>query len=277
MTEESNSETENTMRLLERIVRRVAEKEKFDVSDLPVTHRDNFRASDRQRPMRCVDERPVVEHLGGQRTGHLNTEYNGIQIPGATPGALDILRRTSNLSEPDARFVVARVAHVDGFTMGAHSDDEHGHVRTVEQLTARKKGCGDQREKADGHLPMYKGSLKKHEIESRPEWLSSQRAPIIPLAGEHTAKIANVNLNPSTTNDNAGGNRRGRPMFNCDLGAAAGPLADSIYEVLQDTGLNKEGHTREEFKERFAENTARNYLQTLAALGAGGRKVHISK
>jgi hypothetical protein len=275
MSEESNTEVETTMRLLERLIRKVANEEGFEVEPLPSKNLANFRQARKDSPTRCVDERPVVEEVKGRRTGFSNATYDGIQIPGATPGALDILKKTIGIPEQEAREVIARVSYTDGFRMGAHIDDKHGQIDSPEELLKRKRGCGDQLKKMEGKLPMYKGT-NPNDLETRLDWLKSHNAPVIPLSGAHEAQLANINLNPETTYDNLQGKHKGQSMFNCDLGAVAGPLANSIHHVLEETGRNKQGMGKEELREAIAETTARNYLQTLKALGAKP-KVNFSK
>src|SRR3989344_1126545 len=239
MAEEVELEQNERLDMLERIILKVADEEGFTPKELPSKFKKHFQPIDIHAEDRCGDGREVLEEINGKSTGFKNATYNGPQSIGATPGRLDVTKKVAKISEDDSRFAISRAYIIDSRKMAAHSDDDHGHVNSLEDLEDKGIVCGNQNSKADNKLPMYpKGSVDRPLIKSRTKWFGERRSPIIPLAKAHTEKLANANLDPDTTFNNHSGVSSNESIFNCDIVPTA-DLAKTIHEVIVNNGLDK--------------------------------------
>jgi len=266
---ELNKDIENkdskSRSLLLRFVKEIGEEQGFEVTLLESSFKEYFVLSQNQ-PDRCVDGR---KRLIIKKRNITEKNYKGIQIPGASLGILDSLIVVTKLDENISRDVLLNTYKNNGILVGAHIDDEHGHIVDTALLIDRYLGCGNQKVLMEGKLAVFEG-MKVDEglIRERFGWVRNNGS-VIALTGEHKEKTAVVNLVRGTTFDTESGVENNSSVFNCDL-AEVYFRAGLLFDYLKNVNIKHKGpDEKDNFQEKFTKAILIDYLQTLSALGAG--------
>jgi hypothetical protein len=256
-------------RYLLELINEVATEEGFKVETLPAEFEPYYEVKlNPQAPDRCIDGRKPHNSCKG--------EYDGAQLPGGTVGLLDEVKAAELLSESEARDLVGRTYRRHGFTLGIHSDDHHCEITDPVELEKYEEGCGNQKKKAEGKIPMI-NDVSDELVRDRQKWVIDNGGQKIPLTDKHCESCGAINLVPGTTFNTSRAAVEEHAIFNADVAELymrAGLMFDTAGEEGMETIKAKIGDDRQKFQDDVTCALVRDYLQTARVL-AGADTIHV--
>lgn len=141
----------------------------------------------------CVDERQLSE-------GSPPDAKNGVEVPGAIYGILDMIKSLTGVNEDEARKIVIR----SGIPIAAHVDDHHH----------GQKGCGYAgKVETDPESVLASESITE---ENRLQWVQQHGGTVMEYTGVHNPSYAVINFRPEKSIDSDQAMARGIGIFNFD-------------------------------------------------------------
>lgn len=144
----------------------------------------------------CVDERQLSD-------GTPPDTLNGVEVPGAIYGILDMIKTLAHVSEDEARNIVLQ----SGIPIAAHVDDHH----------RGQKGCGYA-----GKVESAPESVLANEPISESDrlaWVRENDGIVLAYVGEHDPKFAVINFRRGKSIDSDQAMAAGIGIFNFDAWA----------------------------------------------------------
>jgi len=260
MTEQKRNERIPLRKALLERFQNIAEELGFTSKEMEQKFKKHYADVDKTQGDRCVDDRKtqIFENYSYDKG-----KYNGRQFAGGTFGIIGALRIAAEMNENEARTFVKDVYHQQGWQIGDHIDDEHGHITDPKKLLQRNKGCGNQDKIRDGEIPMYSSIVSPEDVDDRFNWIKDIDGYLPVLTGEHEPQGAGINLVENTTFNTNKAVKNQESIFNLDL-AEAHHIGQVFYNEMDEEFKQKT--EKGDFVNSFVDATIRDYLETLSAL-----------